>query len=180
MPIVAVDHVGIVVSSLDRSIPWWSRLLGAEPFQRVTVLAAETDDRIGRIVGYPGCDLSAAAWALPGGTVLEMLEYHVPPPGRVDMETYNAGNSHLCLQTTDIHADLDRMRDVAELRSPEAVGIAEGPLAGKLVAYLRDPDGITVELVQQPPSGRAFDAVSPYADPLAASRVTTHPERAER
>lgn len=180
MPIVAVDHVGIVVSSLDRSIPWWSRLLGAEPFQRVTVRAADTDDRIGRIVGYPGCDLSAAAWALPGGTVLEMLEYHVPPPGRVDMETFNAGNSHLCLQTTDIRADLERMRDIAELRSADAVGISDGPLAGKLVAYLRDPDGISVELVQQPPAGRAFDRFSPYADPLAGSRETTAPVREER
>ncbi|MFZ9407092.1 MAG: VOC family protein, partial [Burkholderiaceae bacterium] len=47
--------------------------------------------------------------------------------------------------------------------------IADGPLAGKLVAYLRDPDGITVELVQQPPTGRAFDALSPYADPLGGS-----------
>lgn len=180
MAIVAVDHVGIVVSSLERSIPWWSRLLGAEPFQRMTVLAADTEDRIGRIVGYPGCDLSAAAWALPGGTVLEMLEYHVPSPGHVDMETFNAGNSHLCLQTTDIRADLERMRPVADLRSPGPIGIAEGPGAGKLVAYLRDPDGITVELVQQPPSGRAFDRFSPYADPLDGSRVMTPPERADR
>jgi len=166
----AVDHIGIVVSSLDRSIPWWSRLLGAEPFQRTTVLAADTDDRIGRIVGYPGCDVSAAAWALPGGTVLEMLEYHVPPPGRVDMETWNAGNTHLCLITEDIRADVERIRGHAALRSPEPVLTTAGPLAGKLVCYLRDPDGISVELVQHPPGGRAFDAHSPFHNPRTTLR----------
>ncbi len=54
-----------------------------------TWVAAEIDDYVGDIVGYPNCDMGAF-WKLPGGTTLEMLQYHNPPPGRVDMATYNA------------------------------------------------------------------------------------------
>jgi catechol 2,3-dioxygenase-like lactoylglutathione lyase family enzyme len=134
MSFKSVDHYGIVVENLDRSIPWWNQF-----------------------------------WALPGGTVIEMLEYHNPAPGRVDMESYNVGNTHLCFETEDIRADYERLRDHAEFRSPEPVQSVWGPYRGTLVCYLRDPDGISIELVQFPEKGRPFQGASPYANPYAAA-----------
>ena len=169
MSFKSIDHYGIVVESLDRSIPWWNRFLQVEPFERKTWKAAELDDYVGRVVGYPDCDLSGAFWALPGGTVIEMLEYHSPAPGHVDMESYNVGNTHLCFETADIRADYERLRDHAEFRSPEPVQSVWGPYQGTLVCYLRDPDGISVELVQFPEKGRPFQETSPYTDPYASN-----------
>ena len=163
--ISAVDHVGVAVTDLERSIPWWTRLLEREPFHRGTWLAAETDDYVGRLLGYPGCDLSGAFWSLPGGTVLEMLQYHHPPHGVVDMETYNAGNTHLCLATPDIDAVYQRMGGIAEFRSPTAIESTWGPYKGAKVCFLRDPDGISIELVQFAAGGRPFDADSPFSVP---------------
>lgn len=164
----SVDHVGIVVSNLDRSIDWWTKFLGDKPLEVKTWLAEETDDYVGRILGYPGCDMSGAFWSLPGGTVLEMLQYHEPPPGHVDMETYNVGNTHLCLETADIHADYERMRDIAEFRSPEPVQSVFGPYKGTWLCYLRDPDDISIELVQFPEGGRPWEETSPFSDPYAS------------
>jgi catechol 2,3-dioxygenase-like lactoylglutathione lyase family enzyme len=69
------------------------------------------------------------------------------------METYNVGNGHLCLTTDDIHGDVERLRGLALLRSEQAVEIPWGPFRGGFALYLRDPDGITIELLQPPPDG---------------------------
>jgi catechol 2,3-dioxygenase-like lactoylglutathione lyase family enzyme len=149
MSYTALDHVGFAVSSLDRSVTFYTELLGEGP-----VLRKVWDvEYVGRIVGYPGVKLDCAFWRLPGGTILELIEYLDPEPGRVDMETYNAGNAHLCLVTEDLHADYERLRDMAEFRNPEPVQIPWGPYEGGWAAYLRDPDGISIELLQEPPGG---------------------------
>ena len=138
MSFVSIDHIGIAVTDLDVSVPWWSYFLDEEPFHQGTWLAAEVEDYVGRILGYPNCDMSGAFWALPGGPVLEMLQYHNPPPGRVDMGSYNAGNTHICLETKDINRDYERMRGRAEFRSPEPILCAWGRYKGALTCYLRD------------------------------------------
>jgi catechol 2,3-dioxygenase-like lactoylglutathione lyase family enzyme len=144
-----LDHVGFAVSSLDRSIPFYTLLLGEAP-----VLRKVWDvEYVGRVVGYPGVKMEGAFWRLPGGTILELLEYLEPAPGRVDMETYNAGNAHLCLVTEDIHADFQRLQGHADFRHPEPVAIPWGPYEGGWACYFRDQDGISIELLQEPPGG---------------------------
>jgi catechol 2,3-dioxygenase-like lactoylglutathione lyase family enzyme len=149
MAYTALDHVGFAVSSLDRSVSFYSLLLGEEPLLRKTWDA----EYVGRIVGYPGLRLEAAFWRLPGGTILELIEYLDPPPARVDMETYNAGNAHLCLVTDDIHADVERLRGRVEFRYPEPIEIPWGPYKGGWALYMRDDDGISIEVLQEPPGG---------------------------
>jgi catechol 2,3-dioxygenase-like lactoylglutathione lyase family enzyme len=145
----ALDHVGFAVSDLNRSIAFYTHLLGDEPLLR----KVWDVEYVGRIVGYPNLKLEAAFWRLPGGSLLELLQYLEPPAGRVDMETYNAGNAHLCLVTDDIHADFERLRGHATFRSPQPVAIPWGPYKGGWAAYLRDPDGISIEILQLPPGG---------------------------
>jgi catechol 2,3-dioxygenase-like lactoylglutathione lyase family enzyme len=146
-----LDHIGFTVSDLDRSVAWYSTFLGAPPFLRDTW----DIEYLGRVVGYRGAKLEAAFWTLPGSSaILELLCYHRPTGGTVDMETYNAGNAHLCLTTRDLAADFDRLGDIAEFRDPEPTPIPWGPYQGGWACYLRDPDGISVELIELPPGGR--------------------------
>ena len=144
-----LDHVGFAVGDLDRSVDWYTFLLGEPPLLRKTWDV----EYVGRIVGYPGVQMEGAFWRLPGGTVLELLEYLDPRPGRVDMETYNAGNAHLCLVVDDLAADFERLRGHVRFRHPEPVDIPWGPYTGGRACYLRDPDGISIELIQLPPGG---------------------------
>ena len=144
-----LDHVGFAVSNLDQSIEWYSMFLDEPPILRKTWDV----EYVGRIVGYPGVKMEGAFWRLPGGTVLELLQYLYPDPGRVDMETYNVGNAHLCLVVDDLDADFERLRGRVEFRDPEPVEIQWGPYTGGKACYLRDPDGISIELMQLPAGG---------------------------
>jgi catechol 2,3-dioxygenase-like lactoylglutathione lyase family enzyme len=144
-----LDHVGFAVSDLDQSVEWYSMFLGEPPILRKTWDV----EYVSRIVGYPGVKMEGAFWRLPGRTVLELLQYLYPEPGRVDMETYNVGNAHLCLVVDDLAADFERLQDHVEFRDPAPVEIPWGPYTGGKACYLRDPDGISIELMQLPPGG---------------------------
>ena len=137
MPLSRLDHVGFTVADLDRSIPFYTLLLGTEPGLRLRWSPGE-HAFVGRIIGYPGLDLEGAFFPLPGGGVLELLQYHHPPAGAVDMETSNVGNGHLGLASEDIHADYERLRGHVEFRGPAPVEIPSGPAKGGWAIYLRD------------------------------------------
>lgn len=149
MTLIRIDHVGFAVADLDRAVAFYTTFLGAGP----TLRRVWEIDYVGELVGYPGCSMECAFFTLPGDGVLELVRFLDPPPGVVEMETYNAGNGHLCVLVDDIHAEFERLRDIAVFRSPAPIEIPWGPYAGGWAAYLRDPDGITVQLMQHPPGG---------------------------
>ena len=142
-----LHHVGVTVASLDDALDFWERFLGKPPRWK-TVL-----DRpyLGRITGYPGVTIKAAFVDLPGGVVIELLDYQVE--GRVPNTdvTANPGNVHLCLKVDDAakswsHAVACGARPLTE----GPVDIDGGPNIGARAAYLRAHDGVTIELFQTP------------------------------
>jgi len=148
-PYSGTNHVGFAVSNLDRAITFYTALLGEGPFFRSIYEAPY----LGDILGYPGCRLDAAFFHLPGGeTFLELLHYLEPAARKVDPETYNVGNAHLCLETDDLAHDYKRVAAAGGVfRSPAPIDITFGPFKGGKAAYFRDPDGISIELIQSPP-----------------------------
>jgi catechol 2,3-dioxygenase-like lactoylglutathione lyase family enzyme len=144
-----LEHVGYTVSDLGQSVAFWSYLLDVEP------KATKTWDvpYLGRVQGYDQVRVTAAFFDLPGGPTLELVQYHHPPHAVVDMETYNVGNGHLSFVTSDLARVFSRLEGRAELRSTEPVRIEWGPYEGGYAGRIRDPDGITIELVQLPAGG---------------------------
>jgi catechol 2,3-dioxygenase-like lactoylglutathione lyase family enzyme len=149
-PTRAVHHVGLTVSDLDDALGFWEAFIGAEARWR-TVL-----DRpyLGRHVGYPGVSIDAAFVDLPGGVVLELLEYDVPEKEPNPESTANPGNVHLCLLVDDARAAWERALSLgARPVEPDGpVEVDAGPNRGARAAYLRIHDGITLE-VFEPPAG---------------------------
>lgn len=152
----ALDHVGYAVGNLDRSIAFYETLLGVPLLLRKTW----SHPYVGQIVGYSDLVLEGAFFQLPNGVVLELLEYKTPPPADVDMESYNAGNAHLCLVTGDMAADFERLRAAGydTFRADAPIEIPWGPYRGGRACYLRDPDGISIELLEEPPGGPDWSA----------------------
>jgi lactoylglutathione lyase len=119
-------HLGLRVTDLDRSIAFYS-CLGYE------VLG-----------GVPGTDLGALTMLkLPGDEFVSIELVHDPAQGRVRPE----GFSHLVVQVDDVHGTVSHLA---------AQGVhAEEPSSPDgsddfWTAWLTDPDGYRIELVQWP------------------------------
>jgi catechol 2,3-dioxygenase-like lactoylglutathione lyase family enzyme len=145
-----VHHVGMSVADLDAALEFWRGFLGIEPRWR-TVL-----DRpyLGRHVGYPGVSMDAAFLDLPGGVILELLDYRVDGKAENPDATANPGNVHLCLAVDDARAAWDRaVAAGARPVVPEGpVDVDGGPNRGARASYLRIHDGISLELFQRSPA----------------------------
>jgi len=144
-----VHHVGMSVADLDEALSFWQRFLGVEPRWR-TVL-----DRpyLSRHLGYDNLTIDAAFLDLPGGIVLELLDYRIEGKTQNDEATANPGNVHLCLEVDDAGAAWERA--VAAGATPVVpagpVDVDAGPNRGARASYLRIHDGISLELFQPPP-----------------------------
>jgi catechol 2,3-dioxygenase-like lactoylglutathione lyase family enzyme len=136
------------VADLDDALAFWQGFLGVEPRWR-TVL-----DRpyLGRHLGYPGVSIDAAFLDLPGGIVLELLDYRVDGKAQNPEATANAGNVHLCLEVEDAAAAWERaVAAGARPVVPEGpIDVDGGPNRGARASYLRIHDGISLELFQPP------------------------------
>jgi catechol 2,3-dioxygenase-like lactoylglutathione lyase family enzyme len=144
-----VHHVGMSVANLDRALAFWEPFLGTKARWRTTL------DRpyLGRHVGYPGVSIDAAFIDLPGGNVLELLDYKVEDKKQGSEWTANPGNVHICISVENTESARDRAIALgARPVAPEGpIEIDGGPNKGAVVAYLRVHDGITLELYQPAP-----------------------------
>jgi glyoxylase I family protein len=145
-----VHHVGLSVSDLDASLDFWQRFLGVEARWQ-TVIA---EPYIGRHVGYPGLRLRAAFVDLPGGIVLELLDYRDVERASNPEASANPGHAHLCLAVEEIDAGFERALacGARPVNPAGPVDVVAGPNKGARASYLRvPPDWHTLELFQPPP-----------------------------
>jgi catechol 2,3-dioxygenase-like lactoylglutathione lyase family enzyme len=143
-----LHHTGYTVSDLDRSLVFYRDVLGCE----VIATQEKEGGYLAAIVGYPDAHVRMAHLRVPGdGHVIELFEYVSPTGGRADVEPRNVGASHLCFLVTDLAALYEDLleRGVTSFVSPP-VEVDTGINRGGLGLYLKDPDGITVELFQPP------------------------------
>jgi catechol 2,3-dioxygenase-like lactoylglutathione lyase family enzyme len=146
MAVNGLHHTCYTVADLDRSLAFYRDLLGCE------VLAEQEKEGgyLAAIVGYPDAHVRMAHLRAPGAEhVIELFEYLAPVGGRADVEPRNVGASHLCFIVADLRALYDSLlaRGVTSFVSPP-IEVDTGINRGGLALYLRDPDGITVELFQ--------------------------------
>jgi catechol 2,3-dioxygenase-like lactoylglutathione lyase family enzyme len=145
--VTGVDHVGVTVSEMDRSLAFWRDLLGLEVLGRGTVEWEHLD----RLVALEGTRIEWCELALPGGGKVELSRYHRPVGAPVAPgEENEPGRSHLSLLVDDLAGMLANLRDAGvPARTEEPVEIPVGAYAGGKAAYVFDPDGIELELIQR-------------------------------
>lgn len=141
-----VHHIGWTVADIERSMVFYEQIMGFPCRTRQRVCGAYLAD----ITGYPDVIMEQAFLELPGGTILELLQYIQPQAPSRSAETYIPGAGHTCLEVEDIWASYRRLQAMnVQFRSPP-VTITAGRNKGGFGVYLRDPDGITWELFQKP------------------------------
>ncbi len=152
--IADVLHFSFTVSDLERSIDWYTRVLGLELVHRQRQDNAYTQ----KLVGIPGAVLEVAQFVVPGvpparsSHMLELVEY-VEPRGRDlgELATNSVGCAHLALMVDDIHERYARMAAQGVTFRNAPVAITAGANEGGFACYFHDPDGITFELLQPSP-----------------------------
>jgi catechol 2,3-dioxygenase-like lactoylglutathione lyase family enzyme len=143
----AVGHTGITVSDLRKSCWFYRTILQFEVSEPLRL----SGDAVARITGVPDAELEVAYVRCPGH-VLELLSFVRPGHReRSKLRTCDPGFFHLCLKVRG----LDRLLEAIRAGSFEAVSqtetFGEGPAQGMRVVYVRDPDGVVLELAEEPP-----------------------------
>ena len=144
----AVQHTGLTVSNLERSVDFYVRILGC----KLIMSQEKTGGYLAAIVGYPNASLKMAHLSDPAGHhVIELFEYMVPEMVKTELEPRRIGNAHLCFLVSDLNAIYNAIKNEGITFISGPVDVDTGVNAGGVGLYLRDPDGITMELFQPAP-----------------------------
>lgn len=144
---VTLNHTGITVGDLDAAVRLFEDVFGFQVVSR----APRDPDIISRVIGVPGAQVEIAYMRNDSGATVELLAYSSPE----DRRTYkprpcDIGSLHLGFNVDDIDAVLAKLhRHNAELMG-DVVVIDAGPNKGSRIAYLRNPEGLVLELIQAP------------------------------
>ncbi len=142
----AIHHVGLTVKDIDRSIQFYSEVLGCTVIERM-----ESDDPdIATITGLSGARVIAADLRLPNGDELELVEYTFPSGRPLTQQSCDPGHTHIGFCVDDADAAYERLvRMGGTPRSRPTQITAPGSLwDGSRVFYALDLDGRTIEIVQ--------------------------------
>lgn len=146
---IAFGHVGLQVADLDRSIAYYRDVIGLRLLERLT----RDDAYLKVVVGYPEVTLDVAVLVEPAsGALLELLQYLGTSGTAVDPATANPGTAHVCFQVDDVDTVWARATAAGYGSVNPPVTPTAGRWTGGRSVYLKDPDGIRVELVQRGPA----------------------------
>lgn len=145
---VAADHTGITVSNLELSLAFWRDVLGFE----FSHAAHQSGEMAREITGVAGAEIKLAVLKAPGGHKIELLEYLAPadPKQHVHLRPCHVGFVHVAFIVDDLDAVLNAINKSGWEAAGKPQTLQSGPNAGKRVVYVRDPDGATIEFMQQP------------------------------
>lgn len=145
--VIAVDHTGFAVSSLDEAIRFWTGALGFT-LERQAEMGGNF---LHRVTGVDDPSVKTAVVRAPDGFAVELLQYSKGRQnGAVPDSAGAIGAAHLALTVHDIHAAIARVEAAGWKAKGCPLPIAGGPRKGTLVAYVSGPDHITIEFMQPP------------------------------
>jgi glyoxylase I family protein len=130
-----VHHVDLVVSSIERSLPFYRDLLGPLGFHRIGEVEGERGETI---------------WYLSGpGSEIGLREAQSESEGPYDR--YRVGLHHLALEAASRSAVNER----ADWLRAQGAEIESGPqeygyMPGYYAVFFYDPDGLKLEIVHVP------------------------------
>jgi catechol 2,3-dioxygenase-like lactoylglutathione lyase family enzyme len=102
------------------------------------------------ITGVAGAEIKIAVVRAPGGHKIELLEYLAPPDRKeVGLRPCDVGSVHVAFTVDNLDAVLEKIAASGWKAAGKPQILQSGPNAGKRVVYVRDPDGTTIELMQQ-------------------------------
>ncbi len=149
--ISAIDHINIVVSDLERSVKFYTELLGFKEINKVHLEGEWIDS----IVGLEGVVADVVFIVAPEGEPkIELLCYKSPRSDSIPTNSLanTVGLRHIAFRVDDIQAASEKLKaaGVKLLSEPIAVPatlMAQNPVR-KTLCYFHDPDGVLLEIAE--------------------------------
>ncbi|HXG52168.1 MAG TPA: VOC family protein [candidate division Zixibacteria bacterium] len=138
MSIEAIDHVGVVVSDMDRSVRFYTELLGFSLLARY-----RPESPYQKEIAY---------LKFPGASDAKLELYSLKQPSAEPSYERRVGMREIALRVPDVGAELERLRRAgAEVLSEpvytEAPGLPpDSPVRRRTRGAIKGPDGVIVGL----------------------------------
>ena len=139
-------HTGFVVKDLDKSIDFYTNVLGMELGGRME----RQGEYINQVLAFPDAHIKGAFIDKgEGGHRLELIQYINPASGQSRFDRNDVGASHLAFWVEDIERLYNEtsQRGMRFNNPPAAFHDDQGKLTRKAV-YCQDPDGNWLEFVE--------------------------------
>jgi lactoylglutathione lyase len=144
--IKSAEHFSFTVSNIEATLSFFCDLLG---LAASSVMEVESP-HVQQIVGMPGAVLRISIVQVPGGPVIELIQYVRPEGKRIDSTSCNPGAAHIAFQVGDIQKMYQDLSATGVQFVNPPVWAPGNDGTGKWgVAYLKGPDDITIELVEK-------------------------------
>ena len=140
-----VNHVGVTVANLDDALAFYRDVFGLEP----ALVTEAGGPPIEEMFQVPGADFKVAFLPI-GNTVWELVQYKTPG-ARTKPRHDDIGGMHACLEVSNMDEALQVLKEHGVEVPHAPLDIPEGPMTGARIAYVRDPNGVQLELLQPAP-----------------------------
>jgi len=144
--ITGFNHTSFTVADMEKSVRFWTEQLGYE--------AASVSPREGQwqedVTGVAGASL-LVAHLYGHGHHIEFIQYLGGAVAGTPPVPSLVGAAHVALETDDIEATWDAMIAAGATPQGKIALVTTGSVAGVKAGYIRDPNGILIELVQLAP-----------------------------
>jgi catechol 2,3-dioxygenase-like lactoylglutathione lyase family enzyme len=140
-----VSHIGICVSDWRRSLHFYQDLLGFRSLHELEVSGGPAS----RLLQLEKVELRAV-YLERDGLRIELLHYEQPGPvsGTTPRPMNQLGLTHLSLRVDDLDKVVHELREAGvEIRDDTRIDL---PAARTKAVFISDPDGASIELVEQP------------------------------
>lgn len=148
MKVTGLVHIGICISDMEKSIDFYTRIMGFKVLEGPTPPIHDNDDSKG--MGLEDCiTRTCIVGNNEGNIALELVQFIEPDVTPLIDCLNHIGKHHIAYEVDDIFAFLRRWEDEGmEIYYKPVLVKTDDEKDSFYWAYVKDPDGITLELSQ--------------------------------
>ncbi|MBX3538269.1 MAG: VOC family protein [Chelatococcus sp.] len=141
------DHTGFITPSLEKSVAFWTEVMGFEP----RPIVERSGEWVPPFTGIDGATLRIAH-LFSHDAHLEFIEFATARGEPTAAQANQVAVGHVCFKVDDLDATVNKIIAGGGSLAGKITTITEGAAAGIRGLYMRDPLGVLIELLEKAPA----------------------------